>query len=424
MGPNLSRMFSQWYVMSANTPTSATANETVEIPQPSRGKLVKPATRRRWWLWLIVLAAVVIAVLLVVRWQTQRSAAAKSRETGPPTVPVAVASARKGEIPVYLNALGSAAPFNTVTVRTRVDGQLLKVNFQEGQFVRQGDSLAEIDPKPFEVQLDQARGQLARDEAQLANAKLDLVRYQTLSAQGVIPRQQLDTQAASVRQFDGVIQADNAQINNAKLQITYCHITAPLAGRVGLRLADVGNMIHANDTNGLVVIAQVQPIAVLFTIPEDSLAQVLAKIRSGEHLAVEAYDRGGQTKIADGRVDTIDNEIDPTTGTSRLKAIFDNKSKALFPNQFVNVRLLVEIKTDRILIPAVAIQRGPQGTFVYVVKEDKTVEVRPITVGMIEAAQASIDSGLSEGERVVVDGVDKLRAGTKVRVGSEQGSAE
>ena len=410
--------------MSVNTPTGATANEQVEIAQPSRTRLVKPTTRRRWWLWLLVLGAALIAVLLIVRWQTQRSAAAKARETGPPTVPVVVASARKGEIPVYLNALGSAAPFNTVTVRSRIDGQLLKVNFQEGQFVRQGDSLAEIDPKPFEVQLDQARGQLARDEAQLANAKLDLARYQTLSAQGVIPRQQLDTQAASVRQFDGVIQADQAQINNAKLQITYCHITAPLAGRVGLRLADVGNMIHANDTNGLVVIAQIQPIAVLFTIPEDSLAQVLTKIRSGEHLMVEAYDRGGQTKIADGRVETIDNEIDPATGTSRLKAIFDNKSNALFPNQFVNVRLLVEIRKDRILIPAVAIQRGPQGTYVYVVKEDQTADVRPVTVGTIEAAQASVESGLSEGERVVVDGVDKLRAGSKVKVNSEQGPAE
>ena len=410
--------------MSVNTPTGATANEQVEIAQPSRTRLVKPTTRRRWWLWLLVLGAALIAVLLIVRWQTQRSAAAKARETGPPTVPVVVASARKGEIPVYLNALGSAAPFNTVTVRSRIDGQLLKVSFQEGQFVRQGDSLAEIDPKPFEVQLDQARGQLARDEAQLANAKLDLARYQTLSAQGVIPRQQLDTQAASVRQFDGVIQADQAQINNAKLQITYCHITAPLAGRVGLRLADVGNMIHANDTNGLVVIAQIQPIAVLFTIPEDSLAQVLIKIRSGEHLMVEAYDRGGQTKIADGRVETIDNEIDPATGTSRLKAIFDNKSNALFPNQFVNVRLLVEIRKDRILIPAVAIQRGPQGTYVYVVKEDQTADVRPVTVGTIEAAQASVESGLSEGERVVVDGVDKLRAGSKVKVNSEQGPAE
>jgi membrane fusion protein, multidrug efflux system len=410
--------------MSVNTPTSTTADEKVEIAQPSQDKLVKPVTRRRWWRWVIVLGAMLIAVLLIVRWQTQRAAAVKSRETGPPAVPVAVASARKGAIPVYLNALGSATPFNTVTVRTRVDGQLLKVSFQEGQFVRPGDPLAEIDPKPFLVQLDQARGQLARDEAQLNNAKLDLTRYQTLAAQGVIPRQQLDTQAASVRQFDGIIRADEAQINNAKLQITYCHITAPIAGRAGLRLVDVGNMIHANDTNGLVVIAQVQPIAVLFTIPEDNLGQVLSKVRAGEHLTVEAYDRGGQTKIADGRVETIDNEIDPATGTSRLKAIFDNKANALFPNQFVNVRLLVEIRKDRILIPAVAIQRGPQGTYVYIVKEDQTADVRPITVGLIEGDQASVDSGLAEGERVVVDGVDKLRAGSKVKLSSESGSAE
>lgn len=410
--------------MSVNTTSSATADEKIDIAGPSESNLTKPVTRRRWLRWLLVLGVAAVAVLLIVRWQAQRSGAAKARATSPPAVPVAVASARKGELPVYLNALGSATPFNTVTVRSRIDGQLLKINFQEGQFVRQGDPLAEIDPKPFEVQLDQARGQLARDQAQLNNAKVDLARYQTLAAQGVIPRQQLDTQQANVRQFDGVIRADEAQIDNAKLQITYCHIAAPIAGRVGLRLADAGNMIHANDANGLVVIAQVQPIAVLFTIPEDSLAQVLSKIRSGEHLVVEAYDRGGQTKIADGRVETIDNQIDPATGTSRLKAIFDNKTNALFPNQFVNVRLLVEIRKDRILIPAVAIQRGPQGTFVYVVKDDQTADVRPVTVDMTEATQAAISSGLAEGERVVVDGVDKLRAGSLVKVNSETGSAE
>jgi multidrug efflux system membrane fusion protein len=410
--------------MSVNTPDSLTAGEEVEVAQPRSSKLAQPTTRKRWWLWLLMLALAVIVGVVLVRWQTQRAAAVKSRDTAAPPVPVAVAQAHKGDIPLYINALGSATPFNTVTVRSRIDGQLLKVMFQEGQVVKQGDPLAEIDPKPFQVQLEQARGQLARDQAQLNNAKLDLQRYQTLSAQGVIPRQQLDTQAANVRQFDGVIRADEAQINNALLQIAYCHITAPIGGRVGLRLADVGNMIHANDTNGLVVIAQVQPIAVLFTIPEDNLSQVLSKIRSGEHLAVEAYDRGGQTKIADGRVETIDNEIDPATGTSRLKALFDNKTNALFPNQFVNVRLLVEIKKDKVLIPAVAIQRGPQGTFVYVVKDDQTADVRPVTVGTVEGDQASIDSGVSEGDRVVVDGVDKLRAGSKVKVNSGSGSAE
>lgn len=422
--PDLSRTFSRWYIMSVNTTSTTTADKDVELDETKKTEIVKKTKPRKWWRWLLVLGAAAIVLILVFRWQQQRSTAAKSRNTPTPTVPVSVASASKGELPVYLNALGSATPFNTVTVRSRIDGQLQKVYFQEGQFVKEGEPLAEIDPKPFEVQLEQAKGQLARDQAQLSNAKLDLERYRTLSADGVIPKQQYDTQEANVRQFNGVIKADEAQIDNAKLQISYCHITAPLSGRVGLRLADVGNMIHANDTNGLVVIAQVQPIAVLFTIPEDNLSQVLTKIRGGERLLVEAYDRGGQTKIADGRVETIDNQIDPATGTSRLKAIFDNKDHILFPNQFVNVRLLVEVKKDQVIVPAVAIQRGPQGTFVYVIKEDQTADVRQVTVDLVEGNQAAIGSGLSEGEVVVVDGVDKLRAGSKVKVSSGTGSGE
>jgi multidrug efflux system membrane fusion protein len=333
-------------------------------------------------------------------------------------VPVSVAPVRKGDIPFYLNGLGSVTSFNTVTVRSRIDGQLLRIAFQEGQFVKQGDLLAQIDPRPFETQLANAQGQLARDQAQLGNANLDLQRYKTLSADGVITRQQYDTQAATVRQFEGVIKADQSQIDNAKLQITYCSITAPLSGRIGLRLVDAGNMIHATDQNGLVVITQVEPIAVLFTIPEDSLSQVLKRLHGGEHLAVEAYDRSGQTKIAEGRLQTVDNQIDQSTGTTRLKAVFENKDNSLFPNQFVNVRLLVETRKDRILIPAVAIQRGPQGTFVYVVSEDQTADVRLVQVGTIEGIEASIDSGLSERELVVVDGVDKLRAGSKVQIAS------
>lgn len=401
--------------MNANAPSVTEANPPVENAHEASPPKIK---KRRWWLWAIAFAVLAVAgVWLLAKWQTH-SAAAKPPREGSPSVPVAVAPAKRGEIPVYLNGLGSVTPFNTVTVRGRIDGQLLRVAFQEGQFVRQGDELAQIDPKPFKVQLDQAEGQLARDQAQLANARLDLQRYTTLVEQGVITRQLFDTQKATVSQFDGVIRADQAAIDNAKLNISYCRITAPLSGRVGLRLADVGNMIHATDPNGLVVITQVQPIAVLFTIPEDSLSQVLKRVRAGEQLSVEASDRSGQNKIADGRVASIDNQIDQTTGTSRLKAVFDNKDNTMFPNQFVNIRLLVEMKKDKILIPTVAIQRGPQGTFVYVVKPDQTVDVRQITVGIIEGTLASIDQGLSDGEQVVVDGVDKLRAGSKVQTGA------
>lgn len=402
--------------MNANASSvTAEANPPVEKTLEASPPKIK---KQRWWLWLIAFAVLAVAgIWLLSKWQAH-SAATKPAREGPPSVPVSVAQAKKGEIPVYLNGLGSVTPFNTVTVRSRIDGQLLRVAFQEGQFVRQGDELAQIDPKPFKVQLDQAEGQLARDQAQLANARLDLQRYTMLVEQGVITRQQFDTQKATVSQFDGVIRADQAAIDNAKLNISYCRITAPLSGRVGLRLADVGNLIHATDPNGLVVITQVQPIAVLFTIPEDSLSQVLKRVRAGEQLSVEASDRSGQNKIADGRVASIDNQIDQTTGTSRLKAVFDNKDNTMFPNQFVNIRLLVEMKKDKILIPTVAIQRGPQGTFVYVVKPDQTVDVRQITVGIIEGTQASIDQGLSDGEQVVVDGVDKLRAGSKVQTGA------
>lgn len=373
---------------------------------------------RKWWLWLLVLAILSFGGYRLLHRPGNKEAplAKQAGRAGPASVPVTVAAARQGEIPLYLNGLGSVAAFNTVTVKSRVDGQLIRVAFREGQFVHQGDLLAEIDPRPFEVQLEQAEGQMARDQAQLNNAKVDLARYQMLFEQDSIPKQQLDTQVATVGQIEGAIKADQAQIDNARLQLTYCRIAAPISGRVGLRLVDAGNMVHANDQNGLLVITQVQPIAVLFTIPEDNLPPVLKKLHASARLPVEAYDRSGKTKITTGYLLTVDNQIDPSTGTSRLKAVFQNQDNALFPNQFVNARLLLDVKKGSLIIPAVAIQRGPQGTFVYVVKADQTVDVRQVTVGLTEGNDASIEAGLSVGEPVVVDGVDKLQAGSKVRI--------
>ncbi len=397
----------------------------VDLQQESKQPTRKPRLTRRWWRWLILLAILSCGAYLLRkgRENSQSRAAQGAAKSVVQSVPVEAAAARKGDISVYLNGLGSVTPFNTVTVKSRVDGQLIKVAFREGQFVHQGDVLAEIDPRPFEVQLSQAEGQLARDQAQLNNAKIDLARYQVLFRQDSIPKQQLDTQAATVGQFEGAIKADQALIDNARLQLIYCHITAPISGRIGLRLVDAGNMVHANDPNGIVVVTQVQPIAVLFTLPEDSLPPVLKKLRAGERLPVDAYDRSGMARIARGALLTVDNQIDPNTGTLRLKAVFKNQDDTLFPNQFVNVKLLIDVKKSSVIVPGVAVQRGPQGAFVYVVKEDKTVEVRQVAVGTMDDSKVSIEKGLSPGELVVVDGLDKLRAGSKVRLQTIDNSA-
>jgi multidrug efflux system membrane fusion protein len=393
---------------------------------PQEQMKAPPRAKNRTRLWLLLLAVLVAGGYWMFQQlrATQTAVTNQQARINAPSIPVAVASARLGNIPVYLNGLGTVTPLDTITVKTRLDGQLTRVDFKEGQFVKQGQLLAEIDSRPYEVQLAQAQAQLERDQATLNNTKADLARYQYLVGKGIIPQQQVDTQASVVAQNAAVIKVDETQIDNAKLQLTYCRITAPISGRIGLRLVDPGNMVHAADANGLVVITQIQPIAVLFTIPEDSLTAVLQKFRAGAQLAADAFDRSGQTKLVAGRLLTMDNQIDPTTGTNRLKAVFENKANALFPNQFVNIRLLVETQKDKALIPAVAIQRGPQGTFVYVVKPDQTVEVRPVTVGAMEGSEAAIESGLAAGDQVVVDGVDKLQPGSKVQVSGQPKSGQ
>lgn len=392
----------------------------VSMP-PTPPATTKPARRSplKWFIWLVVLGAAGYGAFRFYKSsqeQQHAAAAAQTARAAPRAVPIVAAPVRTGDLPIYLRGLGTVAAYNSVTVKSRVDGQLQAIHFTEGQFVRKGELLAEIDPRPFQVQLEQAEGQLARDTAQLNDAKANFTRYDTLAKQGIVSQQQADTQRASVAQFQGTIETDQANINNAKLQLTYAKITAPLSGRIGLRLVDVGNMVHANDPNGLVVIAQLEPIAVLFTIPADNLPAVLRKLRAGSHLPVEAYDRDDRNKIATGKLLTVDNQIDPTTGTSRLKAEFSNSDGALFPNQFVNCRLLLDVHHGAVIVPAPAVQRGPQGTFVYVVKPDKTAGMRPVTVGITEGNDVSIESGLKPDELVVIDGQDKLQEGSKIDV--------
>jgi membrane fusion protein, multidrug efflux system len=383
--------------------------------------------RRRWSRGRIWLVVGVLAIAAAVAWLVSRpsgsTASAPAPAGGDRAVAVVVAKARRDDIQLHLDALGTVTAFNTVTVRTRVDGQIVNLAYTEGQNVHEGDLLVEIDPRPFQVQLSQAQGQLARDEALLANAKLELQRSE--EAREAIPRQQIDTAQANVGQYEGAVRVDQSQIDNANLQLAYARVTAPISGRIGLRPVDVGNVVHANDSNGLAIITQFQPISVVFTLPQDDLPRALSSFAAGR-VAVDALDRDRRSVLARGQLFAIDNQIDPATGTVRLKAKFDNEDGALYPNQFVNARLLVDVLQGVVLVPAAAPQRSPDSTFVYVVKPDSTVEARPVTLGATEGEVTVIAHGLDPDEVVVTDGVDKLRAGSKVvprEAGAPRGAA-
>ena len=404
---------------------------SMDLPEPgAHTASVAPSSKSRWWLWVLI-----FAVIALGGWYYRNSRSATPSDSaaapgapakgkggfsaGAMVVPVVVATAQRGDLPVYFNGLGTVTAFNTVTVRSRVDGQLISIAFKEGQFVHEGEVLAQIDPRPFQVQLEQAQGQLAKDQAQRKDAEVNFERYKLLFQEGVIPQQQLDTQGALVGQFDGAITSDQSQINNAKLQLTYSRITAPISGRIGLRLVDVGNIVHATDANGLLVITQLQPISVIFSLPQDQLPEVNTKLRSGVQLVVDAYDRDDTAKIASGKLQTIDNQIDPTTGTYKLKSIFANSDNALFPNQFVNVHLLVDTKRNLTIVPASAIQRGPQGTYIYGVakdpaSKDATAKIYPVTIAQMTGNNVGLSAGANPGDMVVIDGQDKLQDGTKV----------
>ena len=431
-----------------------------EISREPRIEQKVPHRKGRGWVWLIILAALAFGVwhyrgiFSTSTTDTATSGSGRGGRGGAGgTVPVAVATATKGDIPVYLRAPGTVAAFNTVTIHTRVDGQLMSVNFKEGQFVREGEVLAELDPRPFQVQLEQAEGQLAHDEALLKDAQLNAERFTKLYNEGVLSQQQANTQQATAAQYIGAIKTDQGMIDSAKLNITYSRITSPISGRIGLRLVDAGNIVHAADANGLIVITQLQPISVLFSLPQDDLMEVNKQVLAGVQLPVDAFDRDTVTKIASGKVTTIDNQIDQTTDTYTVNTVFANENNALFPNQFVQVRLLEGKKTGLTIVPPAAIQRGPQGTFVYVVTDapppaagapatppadnsapaakgskngaangangasatpGKIVKLRQVTVAITEGDQAGISSGLQPGETVVIDGMDKLQDGTKV----------
>ena len=372
----------------------------------------------------LVWIGVAVAALAALLWFIQPAAdtskhGGRSGANGP--MPVVAAIARKGDIDVTRAALGTVTPLANVTVRTQISGQLQQIAFQEGQMVQEGDFLAEIDPRPYQLALEQAQGALERDQALLADAKLNLERYKTLVAKDSIAKQTLTTQQSLVDQDEGNVQTDQGQIDTAKLNLTYCHITAPVSGRVGLRQVDQGNYVQVSDANGIVVVTQLQPITVIFTLPEDDLPAVMKRLASGAEMQATAYDRTQSTKLATGKLVSVDNQIDTSTGTIRLRAQFDNQDSTLFPNQFVNVELLVDTLHDATIIPSAAVQRGTPATFVYLVNADNTVKVQAVKLGPAQGTDVAVTDGLTPGNKIVTDGTDKLRDGAKITL-PEEGS--
>ncbi len=372
-----------------------------------------PGCAARFWLLLVLLVVAGLLTWAVRRAGNQPASTGRLQTSGP--MPVGTAKVDKGDMPVTLSGLGAVTPLAMVTVKTQINGQLIDVAFKEGQLVNKGDVLAQIDPRPYQVALAQAEGQLAKDQALLQNAEVDLTRYKTLVAQNSVARQTLDTQAALVQQDLGTVQADQAQVDTQKLNLTYCRIVAPVGGRVGLRQVDPGNYVQTSDAGGIVVITQLQPISAIFTLPEDNLPAVLKQLKAGATLAATAFVRTGATKLGAGTLETVDNQIDPTTGTVKLRAVFDNTDQLLFPNQFVNIGLLVDTLHDASIVPSAAIQRGAPGTFVYLVTGD-TVAAQPVSLGPSDTQNVAITKGLAPGQAVVTDGADRLKDGAKVRV--------
>jgi len=370
-------------------------------------------SRLRWLFWLLLVLAIIGAVVWYYHRPSEQPKTGGRNQFGGPT-PVGVATVQKGDMPVTLTGLGTVTPLATVTVKTQINGYLTEVAFQEGRMVKKGDFLAQIDPRPYQVALEQAEGQLAKDQALLKNAQLDLQRYNTLVAQNSIATQTRDTQVSLVAQDQAALKTDQAQVDAQKLNLVYAHIVSPVTGRVGLRQVDAGNYVQTSDPNGIVVVTQLQPISVIFTLPEDNLPAVMKQVHAGASLPVTAYDRTGTAVLGKGRLETVDNQIDTTTGTVKLRATFDNEQEILFPNQFVNVQLLVNTMKGVGIVPTAAIQHGAPGAFVYVVKPDQTAAVKQVKLGPSDGQHIAVLDGLQPGEQVVVDGSDRLREGAKV----------